>query len=108
MAGRPKGSAPYAWKFKDPFDHERHVAYGKAKAQADFRGEGWELTLDEWFQIWDRESWSRRGRGSLDLCMVRIDRERPFSFFNVKLVERFWQIARDKKSHIGNDRERPI
>jgi len=106
--GRSKGSAPWAWIYPDPFDHERHKAWHKARAQANFRGEGWELSIEEWFEIWPMEKWILRGRGSNDLCMVRISRDRPFSVDNVKLVTRYSQITRDKKQHRKPEKERQI
>jgi hypothetical protein len=52
--------------------------------------------------------WVRRGRGSNDLCMVRLDRDRPFSIDNVKIVTRYWQICRDKKANRKPETERQI
>ena len=94
---RNKGKAPWAWIYKDPFDHVRHQAWHKARAQANFRNEGWEITIEQWFELWPMDKWVLRGRGSNDLCMVRIDRDRPFSVDNVKLITRYFQITRDKK-----------
>jgi hypothetical protein len=106
--GRSKGLAPYAWIYKDPFDHERHRKWHLARAQANHRGEGWEITIEQWFELWPMEKWILRGRGSNDLCMVRIDRDRPFSVDNVKIVTRYWQVARDKKPHRKPESERQI
>ena len=93
---RNKGQAPWAWKYKDPFDHVRHRAFAQARAQANFRNEGWEITIEQWFELWPMDKWVLRGRGTNDLCMVRIDRDRPFSVDNVKLITRYFQITRDK------------
>jgi uncharacterized protein (DUF1684 family) len=106
--GRNKGKDPRYWIYQDPFDHVRHQAWHKARAQANFRNEGWEITIAEWFAIWPMDKWVLRGRGSNDLCMVRIDRDRPFSADNVKLVTRYWQITRDKKANQKPEKERQI
>jgi hypothetical protein len=106
--GRSKGKAPYAWIYKDPFDHERHRKWHLARCQANFRNEGWEITVEQWFELWPMSKWVRRGRGSNDLCMVRLDRDRPFSIDNVKIVTRYWQICRDKKANRKPETERQI
>jgi hypothetical protein len=103
--GRSKGLAPWAWIYKDPFDHERHQAWAKARAQAHFRGSVWELSPEEFFQIWTSDKWAKRGRSSLSLCMIRIDRTLPFTKDNVTIVTRYEQITRDKKQHRKTEKQ---
>ena len=63
-------------RFKDDFSHYRAKAFIRSKAQASFRGEGWTLTLLEYFDIWSTpELWQQRGRASYDLVLTRIDEE---------------------------------
>jgi hypothetical protein len=106
--GRNKGSAPWAWIHKDPFDHVRHNAWLKAKAQAAFRNEPWHLTIEDWFTIWTPELWQRRGRGTNDVCMVRIDTDLGFTVDNVKIVERYFQIIRGKQANQRPNEDRQI
>jgi hypothetical protein len=103
--GRSKGLAPWAWIYKDPFDHERHQAWARARAQAHFIGAVWEIEIDEWFEIWTSELWARRGRATDQLCMIRIDRTLPFRRDNVMLVTRYEQITRDKKQHRKTEKQ---
>jgi len=106
--GRPKGLAPWAWIYPDPFDHDRHRKWHLARAQANHRGEGWELSIEEWFELWTPDLWSKRGRGTNDLCMVRLDKSLPFRMDNVKIVTRYWQVCRNKKPHRKPETERQI
>jgi hypothetical protein len=107
--GRPKGmSAPYAWKYKDLLTHQRHRCFLLSRAQANFRGEGWLMDLDDYCMLWTPELWPQRGRQSDALCMVRIDTDKPWSRDNCKIVTRYWQIARGKKSRQKGRGERQI
>jgi hypothetical protein len=96
---RHNGPAPYAWKFKDLVDHQRHRSFLVSRAQANFRQEGFDMSMEEYFSLWTPELWHQRGRASDDLCMVRRDIEKPWSKDNCLIVTRYWQIARGKKSH---------
>lgn len=75
-------------------DCKQRLAYDRAHCQARFRGEGWQWTYELWWRAW-RDSWHLRGRGQLDLMMVRIDPDRPWGPQNYALVERGpWQSRR--------------
>lgn len=79
---------PSTWKYSDPFDHVRHNAWLKMKSQAAFRGEGWQLTVEEFFDFWPEDKWLSRGRQKGHLCMTRLDAEKPWSKDNCHVVER--------------------
>ena len=106
--GRKAGVDPRYWKYHDYFDHVRHNAYLKAKAQAAYRNEPWHLTINDWFAVWTPELWARRGRRSEDVCMVRKNTDLPFSLDNVLIVTRYWQICRNKKANQQPEAERQI
>jgi hypothetical protein len=94
---RAKGPFIAGRKYKDLFDHERHWAYLRMRAQANFRNEEFELTQDEFFEFWTAELWPQRGRKPEDLCMVRDDVEKPWSKSNCLIVSRYQQLCRGKK-----------
>jgi hypothetical protein len=106
--GRSKGPAPYAWHYKDIVTHERHRSFLMSRSQANFRKEGWHMNLDEYCMLWTPELWAQRGRGSDQLCMVRIDPSKPWTLDNCKVVTRYWQIARGKQSKQPNKGPRQI
>jgi hypothetical protein len=82
------GPRPFTWcTGPDPVRHDRYVAWSRARAQAQFRGETWHLTFAEFEDIWG-EQWPQRGRGSLDLCMTRSDIEGAWEKGNVELITR--------------------
>ena len=83
------GLRPHVWLIGP--DHEKHKLYLpwlRAKAQANFRGEDWDLTFEQFFKIWDG-SWEKRGRKNDSLCMTRIDMEGAWTKKNVHLVTRY-------------------
>lgn len=86
-----------ARKYPDLLDHERHVAFLRARCQANYRGETWTMTIEEFFEMWPVEMWSCRGRGYSDLCMVRIDPQAEWSKDNCQIVTRYEQLCRGRK-----------
>jgi hypothetical protein len=86
---RPLGStAPHTWKSgPDPVEHDKYTAWSRARAQAHFRGEAWELTWPEWQQAWG-DQWQRRGRTHDSLMLTRIDPLGAWKIDNVHLIDR--------------------
>ena len=78
----------------DPFDHERFKPWHKSRAQANFRNEGWELTFEEYCEFWTKDNWLKKGRGSLDLVLLRKDRNMPWSKDNCYIGTRTEQLQR--------------
>jgi hypothetical protein len=83
-------SEPHKWVTgPDPLRHEKYYAYLKHKSQAQYRKEEYNLTWEEWEDIWkDDADWFARGRSSNDLSLVLLDRKRPWQADNVKLMKR--------------------
>jgi hypothetical protein len=106
--GRPKGQNSNLWKYPDELDHLRHIAFLKARAQANYRQEPWILTIEEFFQLWPKESWCLRGRKPGELCMIRLDREGPWSIDNSRVVTRYAQLVRDKKARKFPEEKLPL
>jgi len=52
----------------------RFIGWHRSRSQAHYRGETWELTMDDWKEFWpDESTWQRRGRGRDDLALTRYD-----------------------------------
>jgi hypothetical protein len=91
--GRKPGPFPAGWHYKEPMLHEQHIAFLRQKAQAKFRNEPWDLTIEEYFKLWTPELWVQRGRKATDLCMIRIDTNLAWRTDNVEIVERYYQLT---------------
>ena len=92
MRGVPKpslrGIYPERWiSGPDPKIHRMYEPFLKAKSQANYRREGWEMTFDEFAELW-ADKWELRGRDGPDLCMTRINHEAPWSRSNCEIVTR--------------------
>ena len=87
-----KGPRPHARRFPDPIDHERFMAWHKSRQQAIFRNEPWDLTVEDWFELWTKPKWARRGRRRQDLCMIRQDNTISWNIDNCKIVSRLYQL----------------
>lgn len=95
--GSPAGPRPEQWvSGPDPVRHAQHIAWHRARAQANFRKEAWELDFEAWVEIWG-DSWAQRGRSSGSLCLTRDDNEGAWTRNNVSLVVRGEHCRRNQK-----------
>jgi len=84
-----KGARP---RFTNKFDTDRLYAYTRAKNQANFRKESWNITLEEWFGIWHNPMlFYNRGTASHNVVLARIDPLHPWSITNTKVMSRTGQ-----------------
>jgi hypothetical protein len=88
-----KGPRPHTWRYRDPVVHLQHIAWMRMKAQADFRGEPWDLSFDEFISFW-QTYWPQRGKASDQYCMTRCDPDGAWSPDNVEVVTRIEQLRR--------------
>jgi hypothetical protein len=66
---------------------EYRMSWSRMKAQAKYRNEGWNLTWEQYQEIWDGK-WHLRGRQPGDLCLTRIDWDGIWDINNVSIVDR--------------------
>jgi len=87
--GRSNGPCrPDQWiSGPDPDVHEKYRAWVQQRNQAQWRGETWTITFDEFQQIWSGR-WHLRGRGTDDLAMTRTDWTGPWTAATVALRTR--------------------
>ena len=64
-----------------------YKAFGYHRFTSRRRGDGWDLDWPIWRDTW-LPFWSRRGRLSPDMCMGRIDLEKPWHPGNIHIVTR--------------------
>ena len=96
--GRPPGLRPHLWKTGPSLErHMMFVAWMNMKAQARFRHEAWQLTFEQFESEWAGR-WSQRGRGSTDLCMIRVDILLPWSPSNIEVIARHEHCARNAQT----------
>jgi hypothetical protein len=90
------GPRPHTWTYQDPIKHVQHTAWMRQRAQAHYRREEWELTLEQWILIWG-ELWHNRGRASTDYCLTRKDPELPWDTENTVCMVRREHLQRKNR-----------
>jgi hypothetical protein len=79
--------------YHDQDRHEQHIAFLRARAQANFRKESWQLTIEDYFRLWS-EDWYERGRARDSKVLARIDFEQGWTLDNVEITTRYEQLMR--------------
>lgn len=94
--GKPRGPEPQRWiTGPDPRRHEQYTAFLRARAQARFRKEGWELSFEDFEALWNQDaSWLQRGTSSDSLLMTRRDFSLPWSKDNCYIELRRTHLQR--------------
>jgi hypothetical protein len=91
-APRPQscGPRPQAWKSgPDPEEHKKYRVFIQQKNQAQWREEPWQITFEEWKQLWDESGqWHNRGRERSCYCMTRRDVMEPWTKHNAVVISR--------------------
>jgi hypothetical protein len=90
------GLRPHLWKVQGEIPHKQHLAWLRAKAQANYRGELWMLTFEEFQTLW-MPYWERRGRGTEDFVMSREDPDGAWVLGNVSCVRRIDYLKRQRE-----------
>ena len=80
-----------------PIRRDKYYAWLKHKAQANFRGEHYELSWESFEQLWfDDNVWFQRGRKADNLCMSLIDWTQGWVEGNVEVITRLEQLRKPK------------
>jgi hypothetical protein len=86
--GSPPGPRPHTWLVgSDPNLHRQYHSWHRARAQAHYRGEMWQLTFEEYVRLWQPYD-HLRGRDGASYSMSRRDRSGPWSTSNCYMATR--------------------
>jgi len=98
--GKPRKMFPENWvSGPDPLDHEKYYAWAKHRSQAHYRSEPYDLTWEDWQDIWSKPGeFLNRGRKPENLTLTRIDDDGAWTRDNVIVMTRLEQLrkARDR------------
>lgn len=81
-------------RFRDDFLNELFISWHKHRSQARFRGEGYRLSIEDYFKLWPQEQWQQRGRKATNLCLIRKDESKAWSLNNCQVTTRLFQLRR--------------
>ena len=98
-----RGPRPHTWiSGPDERAHEQYTAWLKHKAQANYRGELYELTFQDWQQLWNKDDrWQERGRSGTSLCLTMRDKGMGWTMTNVEVITRNEQVRRQCELNRG-------
>lgn len=104
-SGNPVKARPHTWKYgTDEFKHSMHQPFLQARAQAKFRNEEWNLTFDEFYDLWE-DRWIHRGKNSVDYCMTRDEPTGAWEKKNVLVMTRYEQLIRSRNMQISRGKK---
>lgn len=84
-----KAPRPQRWVTgPDELRHSMYHPWQMAKAQAVFRDEPWDLSFEEYYELW-KDHWHNRGRKAEHSCMTRIDIDGAWTKGNVHVINRY-------------------
>lgn len=87
MGNRKGKLRPHLWLHQGEVPHLQHRAWLQMRAQANYRQEGFPLTLEEFQEIWGNH-WHQKGRGINDYCLTRHDPTQPWTKENTICIKR--------------------
>jgi len=90
------GLRPHTWIVQGEIPHKQHTAWLRAKAQANYRGEIWLLSFEEFQRLW-QGYWEFRGRGRDDYVMTRDDHLGAWAVGNVEVTRRYEYLRRQRQ-----------
>lgn len=93
-----RGPRPQRWVTgPDPELHRRYRHFQQQRNQANFRGEPWDITFEQWCELWG-DLWHSRGRERGSMCMTRRDWYGGWTLDNVVVITRE-EHARQQRDH---------
>jgi hypothetical protein len=95
------GLRPHVWKYQGQENHDQHIAWLRMRAQAQYRGETFALSMEEFQRLW-LGNWHRRGRAVTDLCLTREDPNGAWIWGNVLCIPRIDHLRRKREWTIKN------
>jgi hypothetical protein len=93
------GTRPHTWKVQGEVPHQQNLAWLRAKAQANYRGEVWLLDFEDFQRLW-QGVWQFRGRGREDYVMARDDHQGAWALGNVEVIRRYEYLKRQREYRV--------
>lgn len=89
------GPRPHCWKVQGEIPHQQYLAFLQMRAQANYRGEKFLLTFEDYQTLWQGH-WDQKGRSNQSYCLSRIDPNGSWDLANTKCLPRIEHLQRQK------------
>jgi hypothetical protein len=89
------GTRPHTWIVQGEIPHSQYLAFLQMRAQANYRGEQFLLTFEDFQTLW-HGLWERKGRNKDGYCLVRINPSGNWVKDNVACLPRLEHLRRQK------------
>lgn len=100
----PKTSLrPHMWKVQGEVPHKQYRCWIQHKNQANFRGEEYDLTFEQYQDLW-KDKWDMKGRDSDSYCLTRVDPDGAWTLNNVEVIDRIEHLKRQGYARRGRPR----
>ena len=76
-------------------EREKRYAYLKHRSQCMYRKEPYDLSWEDWNELWTDELFAKRGRGKDDLCLARVNIRDSWNLFNCIVYTRHEHLKRN-------------
>lgn len=101
------GPRPHVRRYPDPVDHQLFVDCMRARAQAWYRNEVWNITEDDYIALWRTNNYYKhKGRHNDEYCLVRKNYDLPWQLSNVHVITRLEHYQICSKEKIGKCADR--
>lgn len=85
-----------------PLRRDKRYAWLRHKAQCKFRNEEYNISWEDWENIWSDEDFLKRGRGIDDLCLMKVEIDGDWSVANTQVIRRLDQLQRNTEYRRDN------
>lgn len=98
---------PDRWRSgPDPVRRQKYLQWLQQRNQAQWRGELWELSFDDWLTVWG-DQYEQRGRGAEDFCMTREDPDLAWDKTNAIILTRREHYQRNQQMAVHTRMKKP-
>ena len=108
--GRKLGPYPHTWRSgPDEINHRLYIDCQRARAQANYRGEVWTITEQEYIDLWRTDDrYKKKGRTVNSICLSKIDQDLDWTLDNVHFVTRQEHFKTCSQYKMGKYRARRL
>lgn len=95
---------PKRIEYSSPELKDKRLSWQRCRCQAKFRGEEWDLSYEEYCELWPNELWENRGRKGDSYVLSRENNNKPWNYDNCVIIFRRNQLTINGKKNGKKDK----